>query len=82
MASDGSLVFPELSKAGLGLLKPWQQVGTFTLLLSELWVVEGAPGDDFIAVPTLCLLENKWGLARQAVPHASCRAHVASEKLR
>lgn len=52
LASAGDLVFPELSQAGLGLLKPWQQVGTFALLLSEQCVVEVAPGDGLVAFPT------------------------------
>lgn len=52
LASAGGLVFPELSQAGLDLLKPWQQVGTFALLLSELCVVEEPPGGDLIAFPT------------------------------
>lgn len=52
LASAHSLVFPELSQAGLGLLKPWWQVGTFAPLFSEHFLVEGAPAGDFIAFPT------------------------------
>lgn len=58
LASAGSLIFPELSQACLGLLKPCRQVGTFALLLSESWVVEGAPGSDPVAFPT-CFVPSR-----------------------
>lgn len=57
LASEGDLIFPELSQAGLGLLKPWQQVGTFALLLSEQCVVEEAPGGGLVAFP-ICFVPS------------------------